>query len=65
MAAIAVPGAAGVGVDPAVAVLEKVLQDYRKKLVEHKELESRLKESKYHRLRVCLFRETRSAKARS
>lgn len=26
---------------------EKVLQDYRKKLLEHKEVESRLKESEY------------------
>lgn len=26
---------------------EKVLQEYRKKLLEHKEVESRLKESKY------------------
>jgi 26S proteasome regulatory subunit T4 len=26
---------------------EKSLQDYRKKLVEHKEVESRLKESEY------------------
>lgn len=26
---------------------EKVLQDYRKKLMEHKEVESRLKESKW------------------
>lgn len=26
---------------------DKVLQDYRKKLVEHKEVESRLKESKF------------------
>lgn len=27
---------------------EKSLQDYRKKLLEHKEVESRLKESKYY-----------------
>ena len=26
---------------------EKILQDYRKKLLEHKELEARLKESMY------------------
>ena len=26
---------------------EKILTDYRKKLLEHKELEARLKESKY------------------
>lgn len=29
------------------SVREKVLQDYRKKLLEHKEVESRLKESEY------------------
>lgn len=28
---------------------EKCLQDYRKKLLEHKEVESRLKESKWRR----------------
>lgn len=28
-------------------VREKALQDYRKKLLEHKEVESRLKESKF------------------
>lgn len=34
---------------PAVAdpVRERGLQDYRKKLLEHKEVESRLKESKF------------------
>jgi 26S proteasome regulatory subunit T4 len=32
------------GNDP---VREKALQDYRKKLLEHKEVESRLKESKF------------------
>lgn len=32
-------------VDPAVSAREKILQDFRKKLIEHKELESRLKES--------------------
>lgn len=30
---------------------EKVLQDYRKKLLEHKEVESRLKESKFYCVR--------------
>ena len=30
------------------SVREKALADYRKKLLEHKELEARLKESKYH-----------------
>lgn len=30
------------------SVREKVLQDYRKKLLEHKEVESRLKESEYY-----------------
>ena len=29
------------------SVREKILTDYRKKLLEHKELEARLKESKY------------------
>lgn len=29
-------------------VREKALQDYRKKLMEHKEIESRLKESMYN-----------------
>jgi len=29
-------------------VREKALQDYRKKLLEHKEVESRLKESKFY-----------------
>jgi 26S proteasome regulatory subunit T4 len=29
-------------------VREKALQDYRKKLLEHKEVESRLKESEFH-----------------
>lgn len=29
------------------AARDKALQDYRKKLLEHKEVESRLKESKY------------------
>jgi 26S proteasome regulatory subunit T4 len=32
-------------------VREKALQDYRKKLLEHKELEARLKESKFRSLR--------------
>jgi hypothetical protein len=32
-------------IDPAVSAREKILQDFRKKLIEHKELESRLKES--------------------
>ena len=32
--------------DPATVAREKILQDYRKKLLEHKELEARLKESK-------------------
>ena len=30
------------------SVREKALQDYRKKLLEHKEVESRLKESKHN-----------------
>jgi len=38
------PGAPGGAPDPAASVRDKVLQDYRKKLLEHKELESRLKE---------------------
>jgi len=33
--------------DPATVAREKILQDYRKKLLEHKELEARLKESKF------------------
>lgn len=36
-------------------VREKALQDYRKKLMEHKETESRLKESKYIILFIILF----------
>lgn len=32
---------------------DKALQDYRKKLLEHKEVESRLKESKSFKLRLC------------
>lgn len=35
---------------------EKSLMDYRKKLLEHKEVESRLKESKF--LRLCLRKMT-------
>lgn len=35
----------GITVDP---VREKILQDNRKKLIEHKEISSRLKGSKYH-----------------
>lgn len=35
------------GTVPAEGVREKALFDYRKKLLEHKEVESRLKESKY------------------
>lgn len=35
------------GSAPADGVREKALFDYRKKLLEHKEVESRLKESKY------------------
>lgn len=31
---------------------EKALEDYRKKLLEHKEVESRLKEGKYRGLRL-------------
>lgn len=27
---------------------EKILQEYRKKLLEHKELDAKLKESKFH-----------------
>jgi len=37
-------GASGAGQDPVASARDKVLQDYRKKLLEHKELESRLKE---------------------
>jgi len=33
--------------DPVTVAREKILQDYRKKLLEHKELEARLKESKF------------------
>ena len=33
--------------DPATVAREKILQDYRKKLLEHKELEARLKESEF------------------
>jgi len=33
--------------DPATVARDKILQDYRKKLLEHKELEARLKESKF------------------
>lgn len=32
---------------PVDSAREKALQDYRKKLLEHKEVEGRLKESKY------------------
>jgi len=35
----------GITVDP---VREKILQENRKKLIEHKEISSRLKGSKYH-----------------
>lgn len=35
------------GAVPAEGVREKALVEYRKKLLEHKEVESRLKESKY------------------
>lgn len=38
-------------VDP---VREKALQDYRKKLLEHKEVESRLKESEFRLFRFIL-----------
>lgn len=43
------------GVASAEAVREKALHDYRKKLIEHKEVESRLKESKrtYLYTRTC------------
>jgi hypothetical protein len=36
-------------------VREKALQDYRKKLLEHKEVESRLKESELLKLRSSCF----------
>lgn len=39
-------------VDP---IREKGLQDYRKKLLEHKEVESRLKERKSISMRMKLF----------
>ena len=32
------------------SVREKALADYRKKLIEHKEIESRLKDSKYEKI---------------
>lgn len=35
-------------------VREKALQDYRKKLLEHKEVESRLKESKFASVEIRL-----------
>lgn len=38
------------------SVREKVLQDYRKKLLEHKEVESRLKESEYYLVGYLLCR---------
>lgn len=34
---------------------EKAFQDYRKKLMEHKEIESRLKDSTYHLCRIIAF----------
>lgn len=37
----------GIPVDP---VREKILQENRKKLIEHKEISSRLKGSKYYKL---------------
>jgi len=36
------------GTTTADSVREKALFDYKKKLLEHKEVESRLKESEYH-----------------
>lgn len=42
MAAVAVANT--IPTDPATVAREKILQDYRKKLLEHKELEARLKE---------------------
>lgn len=36
------------GSSTADPVREKAFQDYRKKLMEHKEVESRLKDSKYY-----------------
>lgn len=38
-------------------VRDKSLQDYRKKLLEHKEVESKLKESEYEQIEVmfCAF----------
>jgi len=45
MAAVSV--ASPIPTDPATVAREKILQDYRKKLLEHKELEARLKESKF------------------
>jgi len=61
MAAVGVANA--IPTDPATVAREKILQDYRKKLLEHKELEARLKESKisfrcllkrFHRRRCSL-----------
>jgi len=45
MAAVSVANT--IPTDPATVAREKILQDYRKKLLEHKELEARLKESKF------------------
>jgi len=45
MAAVGVSSSSTIPTDPATVAREKILQDYRKKLLEHKELEARLKES--------------------
>ena len=54
MAAVSVANT--IPTDPATVAREKILQDYRKKLLEHKELEARLKESKllFQSLLRCL-----------
>jgi len=52
--AAAVVASNTVTTDPATVAREKILQDYRKKLLEHKELEARLKESKYFSFQCLL-----------
>jgi len=53
MAAVSVANT--IPTDPATVAREKILQDYRKKLLEHKELEARLKESKFLFRSVFMF----------
>jgi len=64
MTSILIQPPGGGGTDPATSLAaatanarEKALQDFRKKLLEHNELDSRLKESKYsclpsHHIRI-------------